>query len=248
MHPYYEKKEKKLQKKYQQMNRWASEVLQQYYGKNIINIIMDEVTQETNSIIKRLPYIGGNENAYTPIIEINGWFIGFYNVTKKYGFIPEAAAYINGKVFKRYCEQLPKILWYPLKKLAFSQLMKNYFNNQAKKSQERLYPEDFVYTFNVDSVTGGYTFVFSSCAVHKHYEAEGANELKQFCNFADPIYSTMFNLGCNADYSFATGYKKCILSFDEGRKTKLPDNITAMIEEGKEFLQHHQLPHSHHKT
>lgn len=223
------------------MNRWASEVLQAYYEKEDIHPIMEKVTQETHEIIKRLPYIGGNKNAYTSIIEMNGWFIGFFKVMKSYEFIPEAVAYINREVFIRYCEQVPKMLWRPIGTLAFSTLAKRYFKNQAKNSQQRIYPEDFEYTFEVNQKKNGYTFNFSSCALQKHYEAEGVNELKKFCNFGDPVYSAMFGMGCNASHSFATGYDNCILSFEKGRQTEQPDNITRMIEVGEAFLQRHTL-------
>lgn len=242
MHAYYKAREKQLQKEYQRLNHFAAELLHTYYDQESINKIMEQVTQETDEIIKRLPYIGGYQNALTPAIELNGWFIGFFKTMSRFGFTPEAVGYIFREVFIRLCNQIPQALRRPITNHAFSKMANRYFRNQAKNSQKCIYPEDFVFTFRADPLTNEYTFIFSSCAIQKQYEAEDTNALKRFCNFAAPVYSATLNTACSADYSFATRYNTCTLCFKRGKEARKPENITRMIKEGKSFLEHHRLP------
>lgn len=237
MHPYYKKRERKLHKEYAHMNDWAAEVLTKYYEPTVVESLMEEVTQECSGIIDRMPYIGGDKNAYTPIIEIVGWGIALQKVLKRHGFIPEVAGYLNRTVFARYCEELPRFLWKPMGWFMLSRFANWYLNRQAEQSQLRLYPEDFVYTFSPDPEGHGYTLDFSECAVHKYYVAEGVPELQKFCNYGDPIYSTMFGMGCDATHTFATQTDRCLLTFKRGRETVTPDNILKMIERAEEYLQ-----------
>lgn len=99
-------------------------------------------------------------------------------------------------------------------------------------SEERAYEANFVYTFDSENSE----FRFTECAVHKYYEEEGAEALKPYCNFADPLYSAHFKMGCNAEHTFAQCKDVCILSYDRQRDTKTPENIKEMITKAEIYL------------
>jgi hypothetical protein len=77
---------------------------------------------------------------------------------------------------------------------------------------------------------------FTECAVQKFYDAEGVPELKAFCNFADPLYGARFEMGLEADHTFAQECATCRLSFSNHRETRTPDNILDMIATAEKMI------------
>ncbi|MCH4890113.1 hypothetical protein EZV73_21210 [Acidaminobacter sp. JC074] len=234
MHDYYMKRQKSIKKTYSKMTKWAEKILIAYLKPEEVNLILDDVKLEADQIISRLPYIGGRKNAFSNIIEMNGWFIAFYKASSKHGFDAVMASYINYKVSIKFFDQVPRLFRRPIGRLAFTSLGKSYFRRQALESQKEKFEEDFIYTF--DAADKSCRFEFKECAVQKFYESEGVEELKHFCNFADPIYSKLFGMGCDASHSLATGFNTCILDYELNRETKLPDNVEEMIQMAEEKL------------
>ncbi len=221
------------------LTKAAARILSKSYPQEVVDRIVGATEREYESIIPRLPYVGGLKNIFTLVIPVNGWLVSFYRGVKGEGIDKHVAVYIAREVFKVYIDMIPKWLGTRIGKLAFTNLGQNHFKKQAERSQKKEFSEDWVYTFSATKSGGGISgglMEFSECAVHKFYDAEGVPELKEFCNFADPIYGTRFQMGVNADRTFAQGCSSCQLSFNNGRETKTPDNIQEMIKKAEKIL------------
>ena len=63
---------------YSYMTKRTKEILSLGYDAKTVEIISQKCESQYDSIIKRLPYVGGIRNFYTPIIIVNGWFVCMY--------------------------------------------------------------------------------------------------------------------------------------------------------------------------
>lgn len=239
MHDYYMKKKNKILKSYGKLTNKAESILLESYDKDTVSRIIKTSEKEYENIIPRLPFIGGKDNVMTPIIEFNGWIVSIYKAMKKEDIDTRVVAYVSREVFHSIFNKVPRSLGILIGKIPFTRMGIKFFKKQAAKSQKRIYPEDFVYTVDVIKKEGKEVeveFEFQECAVHKFYEAEDAFPLKSFCNFGDPIYSDRFEMGVNADHTFAQGCQRCKLNYNNKRKTYTPSNVQQMIEDAQEIM------------
>lgn len=188
--------------------------------------------KEYESLLPNIPYIGGRSNIFTPVMIINGWIIALYRVMKSRGGTVEDVIRISYEASDDFFDSFPGFVSYMVGKMATQQFVINFIQKQAEQSQERKYPEDFVYTCQVQKTNGEteLELEFSECAVQKYYDAEGVAELKPYCNFFDPIYSKHFGMGVRAEETLGLGCSTCKLNYNNRRETILPSNIQVVVE------------------
>lgn len=205
--------------------------LEQRYGREEAHEITARAREEFRELIPRIPYIGGNDNVFTPVMIINGWIVATHRVMARRGYAAEDVVRIAYEASDDYFRAFPPIVDKAIKVLATTRPVLGHLRKQAARSQERRYPEDFVYTCSVHKRKGEVELQleFVECAVQKYYDAEGVPELKPFCNFFDPIYSRYFGLGVAAEHTIGLGCDTCKLNYNNRRQTILPSNIQAIV-------------------
>ena len=91
--------------------------------------------------------------------------------------------------------------------------------DQARKSQERRYPGDWVWKFvEGDGEEFDYGYDFLECGTQKLYHAQGADEFLPFYCFLDFVTSKASGWGLTRTMTLAEGYKKCDFRFKKGGK------------------------------
>jgi L-2-amino-thiazoline-4-carboxylic acid hydrolase len=181
-------------------------------------------------LLPRIPYIGGKENMFTPVMVINGWIIALYRAMKSRGRTVEEVVRISYEASDDFFRSFPPFIDKLIGKLATTGYVVNHIRQQAERSQERRYPEDFVYTCRFSRRDEELELEFTECPVQKYYEAEGVEELKPYCNFFDPIYSKYFVLGVRAEETLGLGCRTCKLNYNTHRETVLPSNIRHVVD------------------
>ncbi|NPC93888.1 hypothetical protein HOO54_17115 [Bacillus sp. WMMC1349] len=221
----------KLMKSFDKYFNLAEQRLQNKYGKTEARNITAQVRNEFETLIPRIPYIGGRKNMFTPVMIINGWIIALYRVIKAKGGTVEDVIQISHEASDDFFKSLSPWVAKIIGQLVFTKLSIHYMQKQAKRSQKKIYTEDFVYTCSINQKAHEteVELEFTECAVQKYYEAEGAEELKPYCNFFDPIYSKRFGMGVQAEHTFGLGCETCKLNYNNRRETKTPANLVDII-------------------
>ena len=98
------------------------------------------------------------------------------------------------------------------------------FHNQAKKSQLRKYPADWVYKIN-DIEGLDLAFEFEECAAIKMYRELGVEELSPYCSFGDVTYSIYLGLGIDATETLGLGFESCKLYYQRAGVVKFNAKI-----------------------
>jgi hypothetical protein len=95
----------------------------------------------------------------------------------------------------------------------------------AERSQERRYPEDWVFTVvEGDRVENDWIIEYTECAVIKFWESQGAHDLMPYCNFGDIAMSRTLGLGMQSA-TLGEGCDSCVAKFKYGRRTETRDWI-----------------------
>lgn len=205
--------------------------LASHHGEAEADRIAVLARREFEALAPRIPYIGGRANVFTPVMVINGWIIALYRAMKSRGFDVEDVVRVSYEASDDFFRSFPRLVDRLAHRLATSRFAVRHLERQARRSQDRRYPEDFVYTCTARRRGSELELEleFSECAVQKYYDAEAVEELKPYCNFFDPIYSRYFALGVLADHTLGLGCSTCKLNFNNRRETRLPPNIEKLL-------------------
>lgn len=198
------------------------------YGDARADQMIAETRREYERIIPELPFIGGTRNAFSPVIIANGWIIALFRTMKAHGKTAENTVEVCAAVADEWFRSLPRWALRLGRRIAFSAPVRAYFKKQAARSQERRYPEDFVYTFRAGGEED-LAFEFTECAVNKLYKAQAVEELKPYCNFFDVTYSRLMGMGVDANRTIGLGCETCQLRYKPGRETVIPERLKGLL-------------------
>ena len=228
MQDYYLAKKKRLMQVFDFMFRPIEAKLGVYYGEEYARDIVHQSRREFIEIIPQLPYVGGMKNYYTPIIVINGMIIAMYRAMSESGKTAEEVIRIWAEAADDLFAKIPPWLARLGGQALLSRPVVRGFRKQTALSQERRFPEDWVYEL-VEGEDFDVGFEFSECAVIKLYQAMDTMELAPYCNFVDVTYSHYLGIGLDASETIGMGNARCRMLFNKGHKTVITPNLVDVL-------------------
>ena len=227
---YYVTKQKRLMKLFDFMFRSIKEKLEFYYGEQYTEQIVLKSRHNFEGIIPQLPYVGGMKNYYTPILVVNGLIIAMYRAMAESGKTAEDVVLIWAEAADDLFAKIPSWMASLGGRVLLSKPVVRGFMRQTILSQERRYPEDWVYQLlhgNGEDFDVG--FEYSECAVIKLYQAMDTMELAPCCNFTDVTYSHYLGMGLDASETLGMDCDRCRMLFKKGADTVISPNLMDII-------------------
>ncbi len=230
---YYGARRRKLLRGFDRVSKRLTRCLGCRYDAPFVATVVPETRREFSQLIPQIPYIGGWRNCFSPVMVISGWMIALHRAMKARGKSAAEVIQICVDVAEDFFGSFPGRSLKLMGRMAFAPPVKHVLKQQARRSQKRRYAADFVYDFR-EGNGEDFALEFEECAVNKFYEAQGAQELKPYCNFFDVTYSRFMEMGVNANETIGQGCRQCRLRFKQGRKTSVPEPLRSMIPEARE--------------
>jgi hypothetical protein len=225
---YYVSKQKRLIQVFDFMFRPIEAKLGAYYGEQYARVIVRQSRMNFSEILPQLPYVGGMKNYYTPIIVVNGMIIAMFRAMSEGGKTAEEVVRIWAEAADDLFGKIPHWLARFGGQALLSKPVVRGFRKQTAMSQERRYPEDWVYEL-MEGEDFDVGFEFSECAVIKLYQAMDTMELAPYCNFADVTYSHYLGMGLDASETIGMGKASCRMLFKKGRETVVTSNLVDVL-------------------
>jgi len=227
---YYVTKQKRLMKLFDFMFRSIKEKLEFYYGEQYTEQIVLKSRHNFEGIIPQLPYVGGMKNYYTPIIVLNGTIIAMFRAMKETDKTAADVIRIWAEAADDLFAKIPAWMAHLGGQVLLSKPVIKSFRKQTIMSQERRFPEDWVYELlDGDGDKYDVGFEFSECAVIKLYQAMDTMELAPYCNFADVTYSHYLGIGLDASETLGMGCDHCRMLFKNGGETLITPNLVDIL-------------------
>jgi hypothetical protein len=198
--------------------RWAP-FLTGLVGGSPADALMRESRAAYEALISQIPYIGGESNRLTGSLLESARCLALYQAMKAQGrTVEETGKVLYDAILARMGE--PQAPIPPAKLLTPEQMMEDR-KKRAEQSQERRYPDDYVYRFVLgDGQEFDYGYEFIECATLKFYRAQGAAEFAPFFCFLDFPQSQVSGLGLSRTMTLAEGYDRCDHRFKAGRESE----------------------------
>jgi len=170
------------------------------------------------------------KNYYTPIIVVNGWIVVMFRAMKETGKTATDVMRIWAEVADDLFGKIPVWIAHLGGRMLLSKPTIRAFKKQTIISQERRYPEDWVYELlEGDGEKLDVGFEFSECAVIKFYQAMNTMELAPYCNFGDVTYSHYMGIGLDTSETLGMGCDHCRMLFKKGGVTVITPNLVDIL-------------------
>jgi hypothetical protein len=230
MQDYYLSRGNSLLKLFDFTFRPIRKKLASHYGEAYAESIVDKSRQNFVEIIPQMPYVGGMKNYYTPIIVVNGFIVAMFRAMEETGKTAEEVMRIWAEVADDLFRKIPGPIARLGGRMLLSKQTMKAFEKQTHISQERKYPEDWVYVLlEGDGEEFDVGFEFSECAVIKFYQAMEVMDLARYCNFGDVTYSHYLGIGLDASETLGMGCDRCRMLFKKGGETVITPNLVRIL-------------------
>jgi hypothetical protein len=219
---YVSQKSKLLEDFDKQALKYSRKVLVPHFGEDRTDAILRDVRREYETIIPKLPYIGGENNINTTFLIMSAGCLAIYKVLKDHDMTAEQIGKTIFEMVEARAYAYPKFFLRLVGKLKYGKKYEQYLKEQAAQSQRRQYRGDWVFTFiEGDRKEFDYGLDFTECGACKLFHDHGADELAPYFCLPDFVFSKAFNRGLVRSMTLAEGYDRCDFRYKRGRETFL---------------------------
>jgi hypothetical protein len=198
------------------------------YGQEVAQKIRAEAKREHKALLPSVPEVGGFRNFFAIIVVANAWFIATYKAMKTAGYTAADSMTIWAELIDTSFRKMPRWMKTRIGKFLTSDRVIKSFHGQAKKSQLRKYPADWVYKVN-DVEEFDLALELEECAAIKMYHELGVEELSPYCSFGDVTYSTHLGMGIDATETLGLGFETCKLYYQRLGDVKFNSKIKSIL-------------------
>jgi len=195
-------------------------LIEEKYGKEFKEEIIQEIREEYECIYDEMPYIGGDENSLTSDLISAAENLAFYKVLKRHDKPLREIGELAYNAQERAFNDNPKLAP-PMTNPEFIP----YIKYAAKVSTQKRFPEDWVYEFIGGNDEFDLGMDFTECGIQKLYHKYGADEFTPYLCAMDILMSECGNLGLHRRETLAEGGDRCDFRYKAGRETKIANTV-----------------------
>ena len=225
---FYIKKKARLKKDFSKYIFYIPKLLKGKYDTDKINSIIEQMNEEFESLIPKIPYIGGYLNYYTRVLIQIISNLAIFRVLEKEGWIYREI----GELFYEFVDIHQRIRKEKYEKKGIdttTMVFESQYVNQAKfiaeTSQKRAFPYDWVLEFiEGDGRSFEYGVDITECGVYKIFKEFGAEKYVPLQCVNRIREAQIFGYGVFRTQTLATGAPSCDYRYT--KKLKTPHKIT----------------------
>ncbi len=186
------------------------------YGRKFTEAVLKATRQQYEEFIPTIPYIGGDDNWLTHHLIRSTTGLMLYKVMKARGKTAEEVGKIVYDAVEESVRHLP-----PLPGRELAPEFRDQQITRAKKSQERRYPDDWVFEYvEGDGVEFDYGSDYIECGAQKLYHTHDADEFLPYFCYLDFVMDRTPGWGFTRTETLAEGYSRCNPRTKKGIVTK----------------------------
>lgn len=218
LHFYYEGRKEQVLAAFQENLYLTRPVYEKLIQNMDIGELFDKFLDEFNYTYTTIPYAGGDEGRMTAFYELGAGVLAVGRVLRANNYSKEIINQLMRATFLAKLLNTPKEQRLAIGQQFMSDENRRYVESESKRSQKRIYPEDFVYKFIEGEPNSPDSFEFgidyTECGFCKLCEKTGDEDLlPNFCSVDQEFYAlrginlirttTLASGGSRCDFRFA---------------------------------------------
>lgn len=178
---FYRSQERNMLKKLSSFLKLLHPELAARFGEDAVVQIQQDVREEFEKLVPQFPDIGGKANPLISNLLESGGALALYRAIQAHGGTVEETGELIHLGVRRRLERMPAFLLYLMGRFAYSRWRLPQMKKHAQASQERKYPDDWVWAiFEGDGRSFDIGIDYSECAVQKFIQHQGTEELMPY--------------------------------------------------------------------
>jgi len=220
---YYIKNKAKLKAQFEKSLHISEELLLKRFNELELERIFNEMRDEYEKLIPKIPYIEGRKNPFTSMLVDSVSMLAFYRILEKNGLTYREIGEINyeltEKINKIRVHKLEKVGQNPVDQL-FNDTYINFNKSLAKTLHQKKYSDDFVMEFvEGDGKTFDYGYKFTECGIYKVFKKLGAEKYVPILCLGDFAQANVYGFGFTRTQTIGNGDPICDHRFLKSGKT-----------------------------
>jgi len=195
--------------------------IQTWLGEEQAERFMDESRQEYEILIARIPFMGNSFltlGFFSPVTR----YLAVYRALQKQGWTAEETGRLIYRMGAEEALAIPPLGRRFMEVLWFSRWFRKLAKRRAIRSQQRIYPANFVTNYvEGDGQEFDYGIDYIECANCKYLQAENALEIARYVCATDKPISELMGWGLYREKTIADGSSICKFRFKKGGKTQV---------------------------
>jgi hypothetical protein len=217
---YYMKNKKEIFKQFKSLVKTAKIVLSPNYDESILDSIENDAHIKFESLLSRLPYVGGDKAPFTSFMIQSAETIALYKASKSLNLSKREIGKLIYEIAESSAQSIPSIKKWLYRKGVFSKKMKESWREWLKESKKREYPESWVGDFiEGDGKTFDYGINFTECGWIKLIQNEGAEDIAPYACLCDYARMKAVGVGFKRTKTIANGAELCDFRFVRNYQT-----------------------------
>ena len=220
---YYVKKKKILMRTFDAVLSLSKQILVNKFGEEKFKEISNTTRQQFETLLPKIPYIGGNDNRLTNELINATFLLPLLQTFEKEGLDFKEIGKLTYELFEAFYKMMP-----PVEDI-FSEEYYKREKEHAKTTKLRKYPDDWVFDF-IESNDKTFTFGvdYTECGVYKLYKSQGAEHFMPIVCIADYARAREYGYGLKRTQTIGNGAPLCDFRYIKDGKTSRawpPDNL-----------------------
>ena len=218
----YDKEE--LLKEYDSAKQSRRDLYVTIFGEDAVDSILDEMRDSYETIIPDIPYVG-ERNFHLVFLMPNAENLADYLVAKSYGVTVKEFSKLHLDKSEKDLFAMPEWLRLMIGRMQFGLVSEMMMRRVADRSQQLLYPEDYICTFvKGDGEEFDWGLDYTQCSSDLLYIKYDANDLSinLTCNY-DYIAGKAFKIGYSRTMIIPEGDPICDLRWKWGEESEIPE-------------------------
>ena len=190
--------------------RVLKKILQKDYDRKKVNSWIDKSVKDLEELIPKMPYIGGNENTFTKFLVSPSILLPMSKIMREEEIPKRKIGQFIYEMAKKGYHMVPKFIRKRNAKNTFKEETKQNWREEAKKTQKKQYPEDWVSTYvEGDGDNYQYGLDMTECGLLKFWKSQGMEEFVPYLCLCDWAFWKATGIEVQRTETLANGGKKC---------------------------------------
>lgn len=218
---FYQKNNKELLAAFNGTLAGVREFLEPELGKERTQQIISSALNRFETMLPKLPDVGGDSNWDTQYIPVAAWYLALYEPMKAHGKTAEDVGRLIYELRKYELDHTPAAVLSKQGKAMFDQTNVKKMREWAAWTQKKEYPANWVATFlEGDGKNFDFGYNYSECGLVKFFKAHGVPELAPYICLNDFTQSKALGTGLERSKTIAQGDGVCNFRYKLGRPVK----------------------------
>jgi hypothetical protein len=231
---YYASKKFKLLKNFDITVGLMQDYLVGCYGKEFAETLSNEVRQEYENLIPKVPHIEGmRARALNSFLLITAQEVAVYKAMKKHGKGPSEAWEICHEAIEQRMKTFPNIKRRILKRLMYSNFLMRRVKRRAERQEQHKFGDFEIRYLVGDGIKFDWGVDYVVCGNYNMAKTLGAEEFAPYICMSDIALSNALEWGLIRTQTLADGCEFCDFRFKKGSDTKISSKtpeVQATIE------------------